>query len=107
MNTEHTESSVVLNLKSGYARTRNESTAPYRVLTFAEVTSLRAGQTVEFIDRFGAVRNAKVNGAPKRWIRRPSDVQVPLKYGLYEYFRAVYVDGKPFASTRLVTPCAP
>ena len=32
------------------------------------------------------VIRVKVNGKPKTWKRRPNDVLIPVKYGLYTYF---------------------
>lgn len=34
----------------------------------------------------GDARRCKVNGKVRRWLRKPNRVEVPLKYGLYEYF---------------------
>ena len=33
----------------------------------------------------GTARHAKVNGAVRTWKRDPNRVEVPVKYGLYEY----------------------
>jgi len=37
----------------------------------------------------GVIRRARTNGSVKTWKRDTSRVEVPLKYGLYEYFRDV------------------
>jgi hypothetical protein len=41
------------------------------------------------------ILNVKVNGKPKTWKTRPDNVEVPIKYGLYEYNRVCYKDGVP------------
>ena len=33
----------------------------------------------------GACQRWRVNGKPKTWKRQPERVQVPLKYGMYEF----------------------
>ena len=34
----------------------------------------------------GDARQAKVNGKVRTWKRNPSRIEIPMKYGLYEYF---------------------
>lgn len=36
--------------------------------------------------RHGDARRVKVNGAVRRWKRDTTRIEVPCKYGLYEYF---------------------
>ena len=36
-------------------------------------------------DRQGCARQVKVNGAVRRWKRDRTRIEVPFKYGLYEY----------------------
>jgi len=57
----------------------------YRPLTRDEVLALKAGQTVEFIRNDGKVGSIKINGAVRTWKRDPNRVEVPVKYGMYEY----------------------
>lgn len=92
-----------MKLASGYDKKAKKETAEYRHLTLEECKSLRSGQHVQFIDRYGEVRNAKVNGAPKTWKTRPGDCDVPLKYGMYEYFYARFRNGESTAE-ELVIP---
>jgi hypothetical protein len=33
-----------------------------------------------------SIIHVRVNGAVKRWKRNPDRIQVPLKYGMYEFF---------------------
>lgn len=42
-------------------------------------------QHVWFLCNAGDARQVKVNGAVRRWKREPKRVEVPIKYGLYEY----------------------
>ena len=74
-----------MKLKSGYARNRGEE-SEYRPLTLDEVKSLKYGDRVDFIDTSGKVRTLKVNGKVRRWKRDTDKVEVPCKYGLYEYY---------------------
>lgn len=77
--------------KSGYARSHEEKNL--RTMTLEELKNLRYGQRVYFEDRYGNFRECKVNGHPKTWKTRPLDVEVPIKYGLYEYSYARYING--------------
>lgn len=38
-----------------------------------------------FLSTDGTARNAKVNGVVRTWKHNPNRVEVPVKYGLYEY----------------------
>jgi len=40
---------------------------------------------VWFLSIDGKARQAKVNGKVRTWKRQPNRVEIPLKYGLYEY----------------------
>jgi hypothetical protein len=42
----------------------------------------------------GFARRAKVNGAVRTWKRNPERVEVPLKYGMREYWTFTEVDIK-------------
>ena len=44
-------------------------------------------------NRLNGLVSVKVNGRPKVWKTRPDDVDIPIKYGLYEYARVEYRDG--------------
>lgn len=71
-------------------------TLPIRPMTLNEVRALRYGERIQLYSGYaGGIINVKVNGAPKTWKRRPADVTVPVKYGLYDYTRVSYEDGMP------------
>jgi hypothetical protein len=66
----------------------------WRGLSIEEIKQLQPGQRVKFISSLmGDVRECKVNGKPKTWKTRLNDIKVPLKYGLYEYAYAEYING--------------
>ena len=57
-------------------------------LTLNEAKNLKYGEHIYHMTKTnttGKIR-VKINGAPKIWKRTPSRVQIPVKYGLYEYF---------------------
>lgn len=89
-------------LHSGYDRKKHPEKRPYRYMTANEAKALIAGNHIYFIDRFDAVRIAKVNGRPKTWVTRPGDVDVPCKYGLREHFTVKYRGGILFLSPEIV-----
>ena len=64
-----------------------EGEGQFRPMTLDEVKQLTYGQHVWFRAVQGDARRAKVNGAPKTWKRDATRVELPLKYGLYEYAR--------------------
>jgi hypothetical protein len=57
------------------------------------------GSHVYFISRFNDIRRAKVTTV-KTWKRR-ADIEIHLKYGLYEYAVTTFKDGE-FYPTQLV-----
>lgn len=65
----------------------------YKYLTLAECKEIRSGSHVLFVTRQGDVAQAKVTSV-KLWKTRPNDVRIGLKYGLYEYATAEFVDGE-------------
>lgn len=74
-------------LRDGYDRRKAiHREAEFRPMTVAEAKQLGYGQHVLAHDLNGTVRTVKVNGTPKTWKRSPG-VEVPWKYGLYEYGR--------------------
>jgi hypothetical protein len=83
--------SETMMLKSGYSQD-NAEPREYRFLTLEEIQNYTRSY-VSFIDKYGKVRDAKVNGAVKLWKTRPNDVRMPLKYGLREYFFVQFEDG--------------
>lgn len=57
----------------------------FRTMTDAEIRALRPGQRPYVLLNSGRVGTAKVNGAVRTWKRDPERIEVPLKWGLYEY----------------------
>jgi hypothetical protein len=57
-------------------------------ITLEQAKSLSYGQTLyhaENRNSNGTPQRWRVNGKPQTWVRTPSRVRVPLKYGLYTY----------------------
>ena len=75
-----------MQLVSGYDRSKNPVKSSYRSITLAEAKKLQYGDKVLFIDQHGKVRECKVNGKPKTWKRDETRIEIPAKYGLYEYY---------------------
>ena len=68
-----------------------EGISSFRPMTRQEILALLPGCHVwfqSFASASGIVtaRRAKLNGRVRTWKRDPSRIEVPLKYGLYEYF---------------------
>lgn len=42
---------------------------------------------IDFVSNDGTARKCKINGAVRTWKRDLNRVEVPVKYGLYEYGR--------------------
>lgn len=76
-----------LTLHSGYDRTKNPETATFRPMTIDEAKQLQPGARVPILATDGTARLVTINGAPKTWKRDASRVEVPVKYGMYEYQR--------------------
>lgn len=68
-----------------YDKRKNPELRTYRYMTATEAKNLRYGDHVSILDMHGNIATVKINGAPKTWKTRPYDVDVPWKYGLYEY----------------------
>ena len=64
---------------------KNPELRTYRYMTATEAKNLHYGDHVSMLDQYGHVATVKINGAPKTWKTRPFDVDVPWKFGLYEY----------------------
>lgn len=56
----------------------------FRPMSLDEVKTLSASH-IWFRSMQGDAREAKVNGAVRTWKRDASRVELPLKYGMYEY----------------------
>ena len=81
---------------SGTGKGKTIDVAP---MPIDKVKELRAGETVLVFtgyfsrNRHDGIIHVKVNGKPKTWKTRPDDVDIPIKYGLYEYARIEYRNG--------------
>lgn len=70
-----------------------------RPMTIAELKQLSYGDHIMVStgyfgrNRLNGLVHVKVNGKPKVWKTRPDDVDISIKYGLYEYARIEYRDG--------------
>jgi hypothetical protein len=62
-----------------------EGSAEFRPMLLQEAFLLKYGDTVWALGRDGSAVRAKVNGKPKTWKRDPGKIEVPYKYGMYEY----------------------
>lgn len=92
-----------MKLQSGYGKDDYRGgEREFRVMSLDEMKQLHPGQHVFFLTRHGTYREVKINGMPKLWKTRPNDVEVPVKYGLYEYSYARYINGEPSGETLLV-----
>lgn len=79
-----------LEVRDGYARPRKRlpnPTVKVRRMTLEEVKALRPGQRVDFIANDGQLRQLTINGNVQTWKRDAQRVEVPVKYGMYEYAR--------------------
>jgi len=64
-------------------------------ITLEQAKSLRYGQTLYHAknrNSDGTPQRWRVNGKPQTWVRTPSRVRVPLKYGLYSYSEITETD---------------
>lgn len=69
----------------GYDYRKNPRMLTIRPLTLDEAKALRYGEHRLFIALDGTARTVKINGRPKTWKTRPGDVDIPVKYGMYEH----------------------
>lgn len=74
----------IIEATSGYDRSKNPVVKRYRPITLSEAKALTGHAKI--VDRHGRVRDIKINGAVKRWKRDVNRIEIPCKYGLYEYF---------------------
>jgi hypothetical protein len=74
----------IIETTSGYDRSKNPEVKRYRSITLNEAKNLSGHAKI--LDRHGKVRDIKINGKVKRWKREPDRIEIPCKYGLYEYF---------------------
>jgi hypothetical protein len=64
-----------------------EGEGEFRPMTLTEAKCLSYGQHIWCLSNSGDARRVKINGAPKTWKRSPQRLEVPVKYGMYEYAR--------------------
>ena len=75
-------------LIDGYDRKRKEKLTFRNPKDVAEmIQHCSANQHIWFRSIDGTARRCKVNGQVQTWKRDPGRVEVPIKYGLYEYGR--------------------
>uniref|UniRef100_A0A6M3LC62 Uncharacterized protein n=1 Tax=viral metagenome TaxID=1070528 RepID=A0A6M3LC62_9ZZZZ len=67
----------------GYDRRRNRRTVTVRPVTRSELLS--GDFTGDFVSATGEYRRCKINGRVRTWKTDPNRIEVPAKYGLYEY----------------------
>jgi len=73
-----------MTVKSGY---RNGETRQYRApVDVAEMVEYCDSHShIEVLDRNGRWRTVKINGKVRTWKRDANRIEVPYKYGMYEY----------------------
>lgn len=89
------EQNTRLTVPDGYAPTRVKTPKPQievRVMTYAEAVD--APSRIDFVSINGELRRCKVNGRTKTWKTRPADLEIPVKYGMYETGRFSMRDGR-------------
>jgi hypothetical protein len=67
----------------------------FQCLDFDEVKALEYRNTVYFIGKNGGMHTCRVNGKVKLWKTRHNDLDIPMKYGLYESFTVEWRNGEP------------
>jgi hypothetical protein len=76
-------------------------------LTLEKAKKLDYGDIIYAKNEYGADgyrRRWRVNGAPKTWKKRPNEVSIPLKYGMYTYDRIDENDLKHFSTKDKMAP---
>ena len=72
----------IFEVKSGYSK--DKTVKKFRRITFEEAKALV--NHCYILDRNGNYRQVKINGKVKTWRRDPNRIEIPCKYGMYEYF---------------------
>jgi hypothetical protein len=80
------KSEEILHLVHRSDRRKNPEIKQYRRISRQEAKNLTCGQEINMIDRQGKVANARINGKVRLWKRDKERIEIPCKYGLYEYF---------------------
>lgn len=73
-------------------RTKHPKPYNYRELTFDELKNLSGH--VHLLDQAGRIAEVKITSV-KSWKRRPFDLEINCKYGLYDYFTIYVRDSQP------------
>lgn len=79
-----------------YARSdRKKNPTPIDVdyLSMEEIKSLHSGDTIHILDQNDRLARVKITSI-KTWKRKP-DIEIHVKYGLYEYFTINVIDASP------------
>ena len=83
-----TATQTTFKLDCGYARGKIQDTRKFR--NPASISEMMewcdTHQHIELKDKQGRWRTVKVNGKVRTWKRDSERIEVPCKYGLYEYF---------------------
>ena len=74
-----------LEIPNGYSKSRVILKFRHPYDTDELVCHCNANEHIWFLSLDGTARRAKVNGRVRTWKRTPSRVEIPVKYGLYEY----------------------
>lgn len=74
-------------MKLAYSHDRKKTPTlhEFRTLTRDEILALGSGFHVLAIRNDGKVGRVKINGSIRTWKRDPNRVEIPLKYGMYEF----------------------
>lgn len=76
----------ILNLQDGYDRTCRARLKFRNPVDLAEmIAHCTRERHIWFKANNGKARRCKVNGAVRTWKRDATRIEVPVKYGLYEY----------------------
>ena len=75
----------------------------YNVLDFEAIKQIKSGDRISVLDQAGNVAQVKVTSI-KVWKRRPTDMLINYKYGLYEFGYVTVTAGKP--DITIVSPAA-
>lgn len=81
-----TQTQATFTLSCGYDRKSKTVNTWRNPESIAEMISYCDSHShIDFVSIDGTSRRAKVNGKVKTWKRDPNRVEVPIKYGMYEY----------------------
>jgi hypothetical protein len=55
------------------------------MITLDQAKALGYGSHVKYLNHQGRIINLKINGQVRTWKKDQSRIEIPVKYGLYEY----------------------